>query len=238
MKHLLLIICGFFNLFVNAQTVVINELMASNSSIIADPSGEFDDWIELYNNASEPFNLSNFYLSDNPDNLNKWKIPEGTVIPGNSYYIVWADEDSSQGLNHANFKLSSIEETLYLLDPDLTILDSASWLSLATDVALARNPNGTGSFVVQTPTFNADNSPQSINDISESGFAVFPNPANEIITITAKQADALTVYNAAVKAVYRSVIFSGQTEINTAAWANGIYLIKRANRTSKLIVHH
>ena len=29
--------------------VVINELLASNTKSAADPQGEFDDWIELYN---------------------------------------------------------------------------------------------------------------------------------------------------------------------------------------------
>ncbi|MDZ7264390.1 MAG: CotH kinase family protein, partial [candidate division KSB1 bacterium] len=37
--------------------VVINEFMASNKRTIADEHGEYDDWIELYNTDSQPFNV-------------------------------------------------------------------------------------------------------------------------------------------------------------------------------------
>ncbi len=33
-------------------------MMASNTKTIADPQGEFDDWIELYNSGSEPVELT------------------------------------------------------------------------------------------------------------------------------------------------------------------------------------
>ena len=35
------------------KTVVINEVLASNASTLADPQGEYDDWIELYNPSDE-----------------------------------------------------------------------------------------------------------------------------------------------------------------------------------------
>ena len=38
-----------------AGDVVINEFSASNSTIQADQDGEYDDWIELYNNTSCQF---------------------------------------------------------------------------------------------------------------------------------------------------------------------------------------
>jgi hypothetical protein len=47
---------------VYAQSVVINELMASNGTIIADEDGDYGDWIELLNllrqNFPNPFNPS------------------------------------------------------------------------------------------------------------------------------------------------------------------------------------
>ena len=35
----------------------INELMASNATTIQDESGEFEDWIELYNTGQGPFDV-------------------------------------------------------------------------------------------------------------------------------------------------------------------------------------
>ena len=37
-------------------SLVINEVMASNSKTKADPQGQFDDWIEIYNNGTRPSN--------------------------------------------------------------------------------------------------------------------------------------------------------------------------------------
>jgi len=44
--------------------VVINELMPVNTTVVSDPDGEFDDWIELYNLSSEPQDLSGWFLSE------------------------------------------------------------------------------------------------------------------------------------------------------------------------------
>ena len=44
--------------------LVINELMASNDAAIADDAGEYDDWIELYNNSNQSIDLSGYFLSD------------------------------------------------------------------------------------------------------------------------------------------------------------------------------
>ena len=37
--------------------LVINEIMAANDQTEADEYGEFDDWIEIYNNGDESINL-------------------------------------------------------------------------------------------------------------------------------------------------------------------------------------
>jgi len=106
--------------------IVINEGSNKNYSTIADEDGEFEDWIELYNPGTEAVDLSGMYLTDNPLNLSKWEFPQGSVIGPDSYYIIWADEDSSQGIRHANFKLSAAGETLYLLDAELQFVDPLS----------------------------------------------------------------------------------------------------------------
>ena len=40
-----------------AGSVAINELMADNVRTARDPSGQYDDWVELYNNEASPFDL-------------------------------------------------------------------------------------------------------------------------------------------------------------------------------------
>ena len=38
--------------------VVINEFMASNGETLADPQGEYDDWIELHNPTTSAIDLA------------------------------------------------------------------------------------------------------------------------------------------------------------------------------------
>jgi len=101
----------------NAQ-VVINEVMAYNTSTILNPQLDlYSDWIEIYNTGDTPYDLTFCYLSDRYDNLDKWKFPAGTIIGPDEYLIIWADnpEYPFAGL-HASFKLNVAGESLYLTD--------------------------------------------------------------------------------------------------------------------------
>lgn len=148
-------------------SVVINELMADNDNIIADPQGDYDDWLELYNLTDTAVLLTGMYLSDKEDNLTKWEFPENTEISANGYLIVWLDEDhddedATEGL-HANFKLSKNGETVILVGTDAhgnRVLDSITFGEQKTDVAFGRLPNGTGEFQIVLATPGAENSVQ------------------------------------------------------------------------------
>jgi hypothetical protein len=72
-----------------ANSIVINEFMASNTGIIKDDFGDNDDWIELYNTTSQSINMSGFYISDKTDNPTKFKFADGISIPAGGYLIVW-----------------------------------------------------------------------------------------------------------------------------------------------------
>ena len=137
--------------------VVINEFMADNATTIADPQGDYDDWIELRNITDQAVDLGGCYLSDNPDNPRKWQFPAGTTIPADGYLLVWADEDgiATPGL-HANFKLSKSGESVLLVDADAhmnMLLDTVTYGAQSTDVSYGRtaaDPDVLG-FMVPTP---------------------------------------------------------------------------------------
>jgi hypothetical protein len=142
--------------------VLLNEFMADNLSTLADPQGDYDDWIELRNLTSESLDVSGGYLSDDPENPRKWRIPEGTLIPANGYLLVWADEDGqdSPGL-HANFRLSADGEQIFLLDRDENnnaLLDSVSFGPQEMDQSYGRSPADPTQFQVLQPTPGRANS--------------------------------------------------------------------------------
>ena len=138
------------------KSVVINELMPSNSTI-PDQNGEFDDWIELYNLKSGTIDLSGYYLSDNKANPRKWQMPSGTYIVPNGYLIIWADNDTLQTGLHANFKLSASGESVVLSDPGNSIIDEVDFPAPTQELTYSRRPNGTGKFTWQAPSPNTTN---------------------------------------------------------------------------------
>ena len=148
-------------LFAQSTTpIYINEFMASNASVIADSTGEFEDWIELYNSLSTPFDISGYFLSDDPNNLQKYEIPQNISISGGGFILFWASGESSRGDLHTNFRLSASQgEYIFLTAPNGTnIIDSIDFESQTTDVSYGRYPNGSNSWAYfKTPTPNASN---------------------------------------------------------------------------------
>ncbi len=61
------------------QNIAINEFLADNETVVADQDGEYDDWIELYNNGTDPVSMNGYYLSDDSSDLTQWKFPD-TII--------------------------------------------------------------------------------------------------------------------------------------------------------------
>lgn len=171
-------------LSVGIGDVVINEFAADNDTI-PDPAGEFDDWIELYNNTNSTLNIGGLYLTDNYNLPAKWQIPANTTIAPRGFLIVWADEDSGQVGLHASFKLSADGERIRLSNTDASNLDSTSFGAQPLNRTMARLPNGTGPFVQGAPTFNSNNTITSIAGIENSfvpdKFTLqqnYPNPFN------------------------------------------------------------
>lgn len=222
--------------------LVINEFMALNESAAADQDGEYDDWIELYNNGSSDISLNGYYLTDNLDNLTKWNFPDTTIAAG-GYLIIWADEDGSQQGLHANFKLSGSGEALLLVDPDTNIVDEITFGAQLTDTSYGRYPNGTGEFVYMLPSFatantgevtTADNDEQQMPGDFQL-MQNYPNPFNPSTTISftiPESADvSLIVYNSLGEsvAVLAEEYYKAGTHaisFNAADLASGIYFYR------------
>ena len=58
----------------------INEYMTDNAQTNAANSGDYYDWVELFNGGEAAVSLAGMFLSDNPEKPNKWAFPAGTVL--------------------------------------------------------------------------------------------------------------------------------------------------------------
>ncbi len=152
--------------YLETGALVLNEMVASNHSTIADEDGDYSDWIELYNRSDKEIDLTNLSLSDNPEKLNKWRFPEGAVIGPKGYYLVFAsgkDRPGGDGKNpHANFGLSAEKEIVLLSDIHGQLVDQTSYELLPPDQSWGRKEGGDMTWQVFTnPTPNLPNNAAS-----------------------------------------------------------------------------
>ncbi|MEL6673455.1 MAG: lamin tail domain-containing protein [Bacteroidota bacterium] len=210
-----------------AQTIqpgdlVINELLASNTTNTADQDGEFDDWIELFNPTSQSLNLSQVYLTDDPANPTAYALPD-TTIPAGGYLIIWADDDSLQTGLHAFFKLTTAGEFLWIGYANGAVIDSLTFPQQNTDVSWGRLPNGTGNFQYMPPTFSGPNQDFAVvNDTIQPGALVINEFMASNQTTQPDQDgefdDWIELYNTTNNALSLSRVYLSDEYANPVAW--------------------
>lgn len=206
----------------------INEWCSSNTSLIADEAGEFDDWIELYNPLTNDQPWQRIHLSDSIGNPGKWRMPD-TTVSGNGFVLLWADEDKSQGPMHMDFKLSAtLGESIivsYYNGDTYRILDSVTFGPMTTDQTLGCIPDGVRPIVwQQPPSPGSSNLVTSINEhISSNEFMIYPNPANECFRIKGAGNHLVRITDISGKAVLEGH-FEADSIIRLDGISDGIYL--------------
>lgn len=182
--------------------LVINEFMAANNSDsgIADPQGDYDDWLEIYNFGETAIDAGGMYLTDDPDEPTKWQFPTDrpaeTTIQSMGFLVVWADEDVAEtpGL-HADFQLSSDGEEIGLFDTDgTTLIDSVSFGEQISNVSYGRWPDNSETLrYFSTATPGSANSDAYLGLIEDTKFShdrgFYSAPFSLTITCTTPDAD-------------------------------------------------
>lgn len=136
----------------------INEIMSDNNNIMADEDGDFSDWIELYNSSNQNINLFNWNLSDDGNELNKWTFPN-VEIQAKSYLLIYASgKNKIENELHANFKIKSDGEDIFLTNPQGTIIDFIPSISIPNNLSYGRKEDGSPNlFYFENPSPNASN---------------------------------------------------------------------------------
>lgn len=146
----------FLSQTIASQSIVINEVVASNSTINQDEDGSYQDWIEIRNNGVTSVSLNDFGLSDDPTMPFKWTFPDVSIAAG-GYMLIWCsdkDRATAGAPLHTNFKLSSSGETITLSNGNGDVLDQVVQPSMLQNISYGRTPNGNGPwlfFNVVTP---------------------------------------------------------------------------------------
>ena len=91
-------------------TVVINEVLTHTDAPL-------EDAVEIYNPSAQGADLSGWFLSNSADDLKKFRVPDGTVLPAGGFAVLYQTQfnDGSAG----SFTLNSAHgDQLYLSEAD------------------------------------------------------------------------------------------------------------------------
>lgn len=164
--------------WVGNSALTINEIMPGNI-FWKDDLGKDPGWIEIYNSSSKPVALDGYSLVEKLSKPRKWIFGSDTV-PAGGYRIVFAskrdistplvgeDSDSLHYRTHTNWKLNDEGGSLFLIDSECGVRDSANYPELVSGVSFGKTAEGWRYFAEPTP--EADNA----NSQGSTGFTAVP----------------------------------------------------------------
>ena len=202
----------------------LNEIQARNAGPIQDEDGDESDWIELRNLGGLGGNLAGWYLTDDPENLSKWEIPNAQVN-GNGYLMIFAsgkDRIGAAGELHANFGLAREGEYLALVEPDgLTIHHefSPEYPEQNVGVSWGLSGNGPGYFVNPTPlAANTATAAGSLTDeevVADITRGFFAAPFNVALSTEAVGAEIYYTTDASEPSPDDGILYTAPISIST-----------------------
>ena len=134
--------------------VVINEVCSNNFCIADDDGGNYYDYVELYNSSDIDSDFD-IYLSDDQDDLKKYRVEES--VPAKGFLLIWLSGTGNEEHMHAGFKASKDGETLFLTDDKGNTLDIVDIPALEHDKTYSRTKDGGKRLAVTAGTPNASN---------------------------------------------------------------------------------
>ncbi len=138
------------------NSVYLSEFLALNHTGLLDNDGDRSPWIELHNASRTPVNLAGWFLTDNPAQPTKWRLP-GVVLLPDKYLVLFASgKDRAKDLAHlhTNFKITPAITHLALFNSQTNLvseLPPAPQIPDHSDGRLPGEPAIRGHFTHPTP---------------------------------------------------------------------------------------
>ena len=158
---------------------IISEFNANNSGGFVDQDGDGSDWIEVLNPTATPALLHDYYLTDDPDNLTKWKIPFHVLDPGSTLLVFASGKDRTTAGSelHANFSLRAGGEYLAIVKlkegSPVILSQFEDFPRQFEDISFGFYPDGVTTGYFTTPTPNGANRVGLIDYVRDTTF--FPD---------------------------------------------------------------
>ena len=139
------------------KDLIINEVMNSNYSHLAQNGGRYYDWVELYNNSNSTIKLSDYCVTTNINTVCMYKLPNVELKKG-EYYVFMASGDenlSNKKYKHAPFKIGS-NDGIYVTKSN-EIIDSIYIANIPKGYSMGKQ-GSYGHYYFSKPTPNKKNS--------------------------------------------------------------------------------
>ena len=149
--------------------LVIYEAAVYNDTLAY--KGEYYDWVEIKNVSEESVKLSDYCLSDDRREPEKWSLPNRTLAKGQSILIYCTGEENPTTGNglRANFALNASSETLYLTKKGESVAADYVWLhDIPYGYSMGRTDAENGFFYLRRQTPNMPNKTDAYRYISEA----------------------------------------------------------------------
>jgi len=221
--------------------LVVNELMALNTSTILDDWSRSSDWIELYNGAGFDIDAGVlvFFESDSSA-AEPWSVSRGTMIPAGGFLLLWADGDQWKQGTHLPFRLSGGGDSFSLgrivpgngEEPFISTIEHVQFADQSPDVSYGRFPDGGNWRILETPTPGFSNG--TLYSVPTSMSWPRPNPCTTgIVSLDLTSGGGETdvfVYDMAgrkVGSIFDGYLSPGSHTLtwNSDGFPSGIYLI-------------
>lgn len=133
--------------------LAITEVMTANDRYLLQSDGEYYDWVELTNISDSTVDLSGYCLSNDPNDLTAFPLPQQKLKPGEQIVIICsARNDLVGGYIHAPFTLSAEECWVYLTDSAGQFSDYLRISRVSEGCSAGRLSNNTGTYYFPQPT--------------------------------------------------------------------------------------
>ena len=133
----------------SAESIVINEIMPANIDMFVDKSGNYGGFVEIYNPTDKPVRLLHMHVSDEADNLRKFRLKASAgVAPAKGFCVIWFDHNGGDGDffleadAQVPFKLDYNGGAVYISDSEGNLIAMQKYPKAASRVSWARNTDG------------------------------------------------------------------------------------------------
>lgn len=209
----------FFDPFQNGQNIITEQIIT--------PDYEYDSLyvcFAYFNNGPDSCEMQKMHLTMYIDGLEDgeyldWDYSQYQEVAGRyvkvNYGGIWGNI-AEDGLEEA-FAVMAIDEM------------ADYGLEFPFDMCMTMEYNGTDPNLTNNHKCMTYDMPDGIQENANQNFSVYPNPANNVITVSNVAGAQISIYNLAGQEVASVASASANQAINVANLAEGMYVIRVAN---------